>query len=107
MTFDLDVIQKEQYVWAKNNFANNQNADTAFMGMVEELGELAHSRLKAYQGIRAIDVSAEKDAIGDLLIYLLNYCSTKNWFVSDILQETWNEVKQRDWVKYPTNGVSN
>lgn len=100
----LDKIQVENEEWVERNFPGKCDENTAFMGMVEELGELSHARLKAYQGIRNIDGFAEWDAMGDLLIYALYYCTTKGWSMFDVINQTWYEVKKRDWIKYPKNG---
>lgn len=105
MTIDLDAIQEENARWVERNFPGNNDSNTAFTGMVEELGELAHARLKAQQGIREIAEDAEYDALGDLSIYLLHYCSTKGLRLSDIIQSVWHKVRQRDWVKYPKDGL--
>lgn len=102
--FNLDTIQEANAKWVEANFPGKCDENTAFMGMVEELGELSHARLKGYQGIRAIDRFAERDAMGDLLIYALHYCTTKGWMLSEIIEETWDDVKTRDWIKYPKNG---
>lgn len=103
---DLDTIQEENRKWVDRNFPQNNDSNTAFMGMVEELGELAHARLKKQQSIRNITAGAEYDAIGDMAIYMLHYCSTRGWLLSDIIENVWKIVKQRDWVKYPKNGLT-
>lgn len=78
-----------------------------FMGMVEELGELAHSMLKEQQGIRG---SAEehqakaKDAIGDLLVFMTSYCFRRGWYLPRIAAMVWEEVRRRDWQKNPQTG---
>ena len=101
---NLTKLQEEIYVWAKRNFAIEQAKDQ-FTGMVEELGELAHTILKQKQRIRKIDHDDEKDAIGDLFIFLCNYCSLRNIEIEKVIDETWKKVKKRDWIKYPFNGV--
>lgn len=103
--FDLDKVQTENAEWVTRNFNGKNDDTTSFMGMVEELGELAHVRLKRQQGIRAIQAYAEEDAIGDLAIYMLHYCTTRGWKLSQIIDYVWNQVKQRDWVAFPRNGV--
>ncbi len=73
---------------------------------MEELGELCHSVLKMRQNIRSDQnlVEAEKDALGDMLIYMIDYCNKRKFFLDEILQETWRQVKERDWITYPNNG---
>lgn len=112
----LEKIQQEVGEWAFENFGKAKgfnrgfhdlvNTNDPLMGMVEELGELHHAVLKAKQNIRTKEDHevAERDAIGDLLIYLLDYCSRRGFCASDILKETWATVSGRDWAKNPVDG---
>ena len=93
-------------VWRERNFPTS-NADQQLLGVVEEVGELAHANLKSKQGIRGtpeMHVAAEEDAVGDILIYLLGYCSYKEWDMADILEETAKEILKRDWIEDPLRG---
>jgi len=101
----LKKLQQEQKIWADYNFPNKQSWHP-LMGAVEELGELAHAHLKTDQGIRTNKPLEElaKNAIGDIIIYLVGYCSQMGFDLESIVEETWQEVKQRDWIKYPMNG---
>ena len=110
----LESLQQELIRWEKYNFPNTFNLEQ-FIGIVEEVGELAHYVLKSSQGIReAIDKKGNKvsvkekmeDAVGDIAIFLINYCSHVNIDFGEALMRTWDEVKQRDWRKYPIDGVS-
>lgn len=104
----MDAIQADHFEWTKKNFPE-QEAFDCFMGVVEEVGELAHADLKKKQGIRgdAEGHDAEaRDAVGDIMIYLMGYCSKREWVMSEILEETWEKVvSKRDWVEYPGNGI--
>lgn len=105
----LRKIQEEQRVWARYNFGERDtgDADDALFGVVEEVGELSHAHLKLKQGIRGSAESLEaeaRDAIGDILIFMMDYCCARGWDMQDILTETWDEVKQRDWKRFPKNG---
>ena len=95
----LDEIQKEQAVWSARNFPGAEDY-YPLLGAVEELGELAHAHLKGIQGIRGSaedHAKAARDAVGDVVIYLLDYCSRRGWSMSEILDATWRHVRQRDW----------
>ena len=76
MNKELRVIQLEVGVWNEFNFPNNTKENCIF-GIVEEIGELSHCILKQNQGIRKESSTEEKlqDAIGDIIIYCLNYCN--------------------------------
>lgn len=104
----LDLVQRECSVWQAKNFpASREKPVHPLLGIVEEVGELAHSFLKCEQGIRGTPEQHEadqKDAVGDMLIFLMDFCTQKGWKVSDVLRKTWDEVKLRDWTKNKTNG---
>jgi NTP pyrophosphatase (non-canonical NTP hydrolase) len=91
--------------WRNYNFPDH-TAEDQFLGMTEELGELAHAYLKMKQGIRTGENHAalEMDAIGDFIIYLCGYCSARGFMLSTCIGRAWSEVKDRDWIKYPRTG---
>jgi NTP pyrophosphatase (non-canonical NTP hydrolase) len=102
----LNGLQAEIAAWRTKNFPDS-GAIEQYMGIIEELGELSHELLKDRQGIR--DASEEKamDAMGDMLIFAMNFCSCMGWSFEEILYGTWEGVvNKRDWVKFPKNGVT-
>jgi NTP pyrophosphatase (non-canonical NTP hydrolase) len=95
----IDEIQKEAFEWTDYNFPNAEKWEP-LLGAVEELGELAHAYLKMHQGIRGNaeqHLAEAQDAIGYVMIYLLHFCSMHGWSMARILNDTWEQVKQRDW----------
>jgi NTP pyrophosphatase (non-canonical NTP hydrolase) len=103
---DLRNLQVRHRLWLEHNFPNQQEHD-ALLGLVEEVGELAHAHLKASQGIRGTSLKHRDDAIdaiGDIIIYLASYCNTNGYDLEQCLISAWDEVKNRDWVKYPKDG---
>jgi NTP pyrophosphatase (non-canonical NTP hydrolase) len=103
----LKQLQAEQLNWVKHNFGDRPSWQP-LLGAVEELGELCHAHLKASQGIRISEPHQEAkiDAIGDIIIYLADYCSAENIDIEMAVLDTWQKVKQRDWKKYPVNGLN-
>lgn len=112
----LRNLQSDQLEWEKKQpwFENSEkrlgNAKyfEALAGITEETGELAHSLLKMFQGIRGSYDEHEKnakDAVGDITIFILKLCSIFGWDYQDIIKETWDEVKQRDFNKDKQNGT--
>lgn len=104
---DLSDWQGDVREWSTRNFGNVPSWQP-LLGIGEELGELNHAHLKAVQGIRGTAEehrAAQVDAVGDILIYLLDYCSRENIDALQCLRQAWNEVSQRDWVKYPKSGM--
>jgi NTP pyrophosphatase (non-canonical NTP hydrolase) len=102
----LGEIQEERDMWVAHNFPADRE-DDSFYGVVEEMGELSHHLLKRRQGIRTEDHDAEiKDACADLVIFLLGIASHEGFVLHEVIDETWRKVRQRDWVRYPLDGVS-
>lgn len=99
----MNFIQTEAKQWTIRNFPNAIPSQ-AILGIVEELGELSHQHLKAEQGIRETSPEKAKDAIGDMIIYIMHYCNLMGWDLDKIIFDTWDIVKKRDWIKYPKNG---
>ena len=77
-----------------------------FVGMVEELGELAHALLKKRQGIRTGEDhdAAAKDAYADGRIFGYDLCHRLDWDDEEIVGETLEHVLRRDWVADPEKG---
>lgn len=101
---DLYDIQKQVSVWHTHNFGPTIQHHCIY-GMMEELGELAHAVLKEEQGIRSVNKYAVEDAIGDLAIYTMDLCNHLGLNYFNIIYKTWQQVKQRNWKKFPINGV--
>lgn len=118
--FDLEPIERTWLLtgltraqgvihrWRQYNFPEADATQQA-LGVAEETGELCHAHLKMIQGIREAaeeggTLELERDAVGDILIYLMGYCSYRNLDIGLCLHEAWEECKKRDWVKYPYNG---
>lgn len=128
MTKNLDDIQKELAVWAQKNFGKQRTDDLRLIGATEELGELvtqqleqlvpllhvvrelgilSHHHLKEKCGIRGTSEfhrEKSKDAVGDVIIFLMDYCELHGWSLWNIINETWDEVRQRNWIDDPLTG---
>jgi NTP pyrophosphatase (non-canonical NTP hydrolase) len=104
--FDLRKFQQEQKDWSKRNFPTQNTPYRPLLGVMEEVGELSHAHLKAEQGIRVNEnhQAAKFDAIGDIVIYLSDYCNKNGFDLQDCISKTWDQVKQRDWTKNKING---
>jgi len=100
----LKKLQEEQKSWVNHNFGERPSWHP-LLGVVEEVGELAHAYLKREQGIRVEEDHTEnaKDAVADIVIYLADFCSAEGFDLQQIVQDTWDLVKQRDWKKDPAN----
>lgn len=106
-------LQEKHKPWSAHNFNTvYPSPDTLgqvlpILGLSEEVGELAHAILKKSQGIRGStehhDAKA-KDAIGDIVVFLCSVCSANGWDLQELVEAAWDEIKDRDFKKFPTNG---
>lgn len=67
-----------------------------------------HAHLKGEQGIRLSELEVldkKVDSIGDIVIYLADYCEKNQISLNYAVKITWDKVKQRDWQKNKTTGV--
>ncbi len=66
----LRKLQEEQKPWVIHNFGDRPSW-MPLLGLMEELGELAHAHLKEAQGIRLEENHIEnaKDAVADIVIF--------------------------------------
>lgn len=104
-------LQAEHLEWQKYNFPN-QTTEQAFLGMIEEMGELAHAQLKFQQGIRGYFTDGEpdmilyrndlEDGIADLFIFALGWCNGMGIDLESAIEHTWDKVKARDWQANPS-----
>jgi len=96
----LGELQHELKTWQKHNFPG-RDAWEPLVGVMEESGELAHAHLKRHQGIRGTPEDldeAAKDAVGDIIVYLADYCNARGFDLQGCLNAAWFEVRQRDWM---------
>jgi len=111
---DLEVLQFQHRSWVARNFPQLGRSELTrhgFLGMVEEVGEIAHAMLKHEQmirGMREYDdfLAAVADGIGDTVIFADTLCIGLGLDFPSVVKETWAEVYRRDWVKFPKDGVS-
>lgn len=102
----LRKIQEEQKPWVKHNFGDRPSW-MPLLGAVEELGELSHSFLKRAQGIRVGEKHGDKikDAVGDIILYLMDFCTAEGIDMQSMVEETWATVRRRDWKADPVFGL--
>lgn len=104
-------MQIEHATWLEHNFPDQQPVHP-LLGIVEEVGELSHAFLKAQQGIRSglqprQVYTMEKDALGDIFIYMISYCNSNTFDLETVIEDTWQKVRMRDWRLHPETGHAN
>jgi NTP pyrophosphatase (non-canonical NTP hydrolase) len=75
---------------------NNPNSLTyhALHGMVGEIGEIHSLYQKIYQG-HSIDEEHLKKEVGDLLWFIAEYCTSKDWDLDDVMNLNIEKLKTR------------
>lgn len=101
---DLDLLQQKHAKWTFKNFGRKLGPERCLQplaGVTEEAGELAHAILKLTQGIRNDEPHYEdgQDAIGDVVMYLLDICTRMGWSFNDCLVKAWDTIEKRDWTE--------
>lgn len=77
--------------WNINSFDQEAHA---LHGMVGEIGELHSLYQKVYQG-HTFDEEHAKKELGDLLWFVAEYCTAKNWSLSDVMEMNIEKLKAR------------
>lgn len=88
-----DKLVEERDAWIEHNFPDRTIPDPgeSVMGVIEEVGELAHAILKKGQDIRgpaSKHESAMIDAVGDITVYLLGVMSFSGERPGELLSAT-------------------
>ena len=70
------------------------NARAQLLKAFSEMGELADAELKW-------DAPAARDAVGDVLVCLINFCAMRGFDITDCLAGAWDEIKDREGRMVP------
>jgi NTP pyrophosphatase (non-canonical NTP hydrolase) len=94
----LDEIQQLVIRWQADNFPGCEEWELA-LGVCEEAGELAQCILKLHRRMRQeeFDEARLKDAVGDVVVYLMGICGARGWKLSEVVEETARRVTARRW----------
>jgi NTP pyrophosphatase (non-canonical NTP hydrolase) len=104
----FSLRQKELSAWQDENFGIHfaDHDKDMILGMMEELGELAHFKLKGIQGIRGVtpEIAREKikDAFVDCVIFGVQLMTDLKIDAEEAFTEISTEVMKRDWKNNPT-----
>lgn len=99
-------VQREQRPWVAHNFGERPGW-MPVLGLAEEVGELAHAFLKREQGIRGTKEQHDadiRDAAADLVIFLCDVASAEGFDLDQVISETWDMVRKRDFKADPAGG---
>jgi len=78
--------------WASDRqIIPNATPVSQLLKAVSEMGELCDAEGKK-------DLSAIKDAVGDIVVCLINYCALHNTNITECLTDAYNEIKDRKGI---------
>lgn len=97
--YDFQLLVSQ---WSTETFGPHHGTGYRnLLGLSEEVGELCHAHLKGEQGIRHTPQEIErlkKDAVGDILIFLCNYCDSQGFNIRDCAAQAWGEIEGRTYA---------
>ena len=76
---DLDTLQREHKEWTVRNFGDLRSSVQGALGICEESGELVHA-------VGFGNTAEVRDAIGDIMLFMMDYATLHSWLMSDILE---------------------
>jgi NTP pyrophosphatase (non-canonical NTP hydrolase) len=86
---NFETFMRNVKNWATERLIyRHSNARAQLLKGFSEMGELADADIKG-------DVAAKTDAVGDVLVCLVNYCEMSNLDISVCMEAAWNEIKDR------------
>jgi hypothetical protein len=92
-SIELDIIR-----WSEvRKIIPNSTPATQLLKAVSEMGELADATIKN-------DKDGILDAVGDVMVCLVNYCALQNINLVDCMQVAYDQIKNRKGTFLP-NGV--
>ena len=87
LTFEQLAGSVQEWAAARGIYAHS-NARAQLLKAFSEMGELADAELK-WDGLAA------RDAVGDVLVCLINFCAMRNLDITDCLSAACGEIKDR------------
>jgi hypothetical protein len=82
--------------WAKNRcIIPNATPTSQLLKAVSEMGELADAVNKG-------DRAGRMDAVGDIVVCLINFCALQNFTLTDCLELAFDQIKDRKGTLLPS-----
>ena len=89
MDYSLDHLEARVELWSEERgILKNSTSQVQFLKAVEEMGELARGLAKS----RPEEV---KDAIGDVVVCLINLAAIEGTSLKECVNLAWEEIKDR------------
>ena len=101
----FNELQRKREELAQLNFTTNKDPQTRLFNVMEELGELARAeRLLKDDPTWKLPIEKMKDSIGDIVISLAGYCTSRDIYFHDCINKAWNVVSNR-WLTGQKRGT--
>jgi NTP pyrophosphatase (non-canonical NTP hydrolase) len=95
MNLNFERLEMNVIRWSKDRkIIQNSTKETQLFKAFSEMGELADATIKG-------DLKEVKDAVGDVLVCLVNYCEISGIQMTDCLELAYNEIKDRKGTLLP------
>ncbi len=97
----IRTIQKDHRAWSERLWGEplSRPSHQPILGLTEEVGELAKAHLKSEEGLRSVSKveyrEAKIDAVGDIFLFLCDYCSCENIDLEVAVGRVWEKVSKR------------
>ena len=86
---NFEELKEKIEQWSRDRkIIPNSTPETQLLKAVSEIGELADATIK-------MDKDEERDAVGDVLVCLINYCALNGLDIIDCLQKAYSVIKDR------------
>jgi len=94
----FDELHSKIIQWSRDRqIIPNSTANAQFLKAVSEMGELA-------DGLAKKDIALTADAVGDVMVCLINYCALQDINLVDCMEVAYDQIKNRKGTLLP-NGV--
>ena len=91
-------IENKIIIWSQQRkIIPNSNPESQLLKAVSEMGELADATIKK-------DREAVIDAVGDVMVCLVNYCALQDLNLVDCMEVAYDQIKNRRGTLLP-NGL--
>lgn len=98
MQYTFEELVKKVEKWAEDRqIIPNATSESQLLKFFSEAGELADAQGKCSDDEKI-------DAVGDILVCLINYCALEGFEITACLESAYNEIKDRKGTLLP-NGV--
>ena len=116
---DLKELQMQVSAWAEERWPDRSNykksLDLPFYRLVASAGGLSAIVSALAEGVlfdpdqdERIDPDICRDEfrrlLGELVVYATEAAGRNGWNISNIVDETWREMRGEDWIRFPRPG---